>query len=446
MYDTDIAIAMEHGKIEGVVDKGDYYLVNLRITGTGVKTRIIDGQAVEIDRPAEYFLSAHFLQECRGLPVTVEHPEERVNKQTFSECVIGTVFHPYIKGEEVWGVAKIYNTPVIKEIIATEPSTSPNVLSANLFFKHGEPRIEDYESINHVAIVREGFWDNGYPAIITKEGDMEEKKDNLSKEAILAEIERDDRLRDEILRHLHREEKDKKDEDIKRDTRDSLSSLERVDAQEKIDEGDSKEAMGKEDDMSKEAQLAESERDNRLEKDAEKDLHEREKDKKDSDIDARIAELEAQLAELRSVEQREGDEWEILAEEHEELSDEYMETECLEEEMIDTKDALYEGVKSTFKVLRAGRREMPEKYMLRSIRANERFLSEENRQVAFALNPKQHKQAVRRLYNDFKDSIKQANIKSVGDSDADIPLVRKENGIIYEDNYLHRIMKKVGGK
>lgn len=435
MYDTDIALAMEKGQIEGVVDKGDYYLVNMRITGTGVKTRIIDGQEIEIDRPAEYFLSAHFLQECRGLPVTVEHPEERVNKQTFSDCVIGTVFHPYIKGEEVWGVAKIYNTPIIREIIATEPSTSPNVLSANLFFKEGEPRVEDYESINHVAIVRQGFWDNGKPAIITKEGDMEEKKDNLSKEAILAEIERDDRLREEVLKHLHKEEKDKSDEDTKVDARDSVSSLERVDTQEKVDEDKSSE---KSDDESKEAKLAVEELDNRREKEGE--------DKKDSDIDARIAELEAQLAELRAVEQKEGDEWEILAEEHEELDDDYMETEALEEEMIDTKDALYEGVKSTFKVLRAGRRERPEKYMLRSIRANERFLSDENRQVAFALNPREHKQAVRRLYADFKDSVKQANIRSIGESDADIPLVRRENGIIYEDNYLRRIMKKVGGK
>lgn len=438
MYDTDIALAMEKGKIEGVVDKGDYYLVNMRITGTGVKTRIIDGQEVEIDRPAEYFLSAHFLQECRGLPVTVEHPEERVNKSTFNECVIGSVFHPYIKGEEVWGVAKIYNTPIIKEILATEPSTSPNVLSANLFFKEGEPRVEDYESINHVAIVKEGFWDNGKPAIITKEGDMDEKKDSLSADDIINAVESDDQLRDEILKRLNREEKD---EMAKSDNRDSLPSVETVDTQEKVD------------DESKEAKVAESERDDRLRKDATEELHEKEKDddaseteKKDSDIDARIAELEAQLAELRAVEQKEGDEWEILAEDHEELSDEFMETEALEEEMIDTKDALYEGVKSTFKVLRAGRREMPEKYMLRSVRANERFLSDENRQVAFALNPREHKQAVRRLYAEFKDSVRQANIKSIGESDADIPLIRKENGIIYEDNYLRRIMKRVGGK
>lgn len=449
MYDTDIALAMQEGKIEGIVDRGDYYLVNLRITGTGIKTRVIDGQEVEIDRPIEYFCSEHFLHECRGLPVTVEHPEERVNKDTFGECVIGSIFHPYIRGDEVWGVAKIYNREAIKTILTEEQSTSPNVISANLFFKADEPRVEDYESINHVAIVRAGFWDNGKPAIILKEGDMSEEQSSTEET----------------------KKEEKKDEASKEDNRDSVASSVRTDTEEKVDDEskeaklaveeldnrkekeDSMEDKEKSDDLSKEAKVAESERDNRLEKDAEKELHEREKDKKDSDLYDRIAQLEAMNAELMeridkltNVEQKEGEEWDILANEHEELTDEHRETEAIEEEMVELRDALYGGVKESFKVLRASRREMPEKYMLRSVRANTNFLSGENKEIANILHPKTHKNAVRRLFAEFKDSVKQENIRSIGKSEADIPLIQKENGVTYDRNYLRRIFRRVGGK
>ena len=45
----------------------------------------------------------NFSERCQGLPVVLEHPEKNIlNSQEFTDRIIGTVFLPYVKGDEIW--------------------------------------------------------------------------------------------------------------------------------------------------------------------------------------------------------------------------------------------------------------------------------------------------------------------------------------------------------
>jgi hypothetical protein len=145
----------------------------LRITGTGVAYRSRDKEFVVRD-PAIY-LNDEFLARCNGLPVIVDHPEQAtLNSEEFANRVVGSIFLPYISGDEVWGIAKIYDDAAMKEILTNEISTSPSVVfdetsgNTTLVTESGEPLLIEGRGflLDHIAIVTpdrgsKGVWDKG---------------------------------------------------------------------------------------------------------------------------------------------------------------------------------------------------------------------------------------------------------------------------------------------
>jgi len=148
-------------------------LLAIRITGTGLAYRGSIGEYVW--RDSSLYLNDEFLKRCNGLMVIMDHPETAVlNGKEFKDRAVGSIMLPYIKGDEVWGIAKIYDQDAINEICEGEISTSPSVVFDNtagnttLTTENGEPLLIEGVPflLDHIAIVTKargskGVWDKG---------------------------------------------------------------------------------------------------------------------------------------------------------------------------------------------------------------------------------------------------------------------------------------------
>ena len=185
--DLSIAEKMASGEIDHIVATDKCLLVPMRITGTGITERTMkDANGITIkypiDRPADVFLSDRFLQMCNGLPVAFYHPQGEdgftsLNYDNWKENIVGAIFYPYVKGQEVWGVAKIFDLSMLDAFRDGIASTSPFVTSSN---EIGDGvYVEKLEDINHVAIVPAGHWDTNEPAI-TANKEIQYKEDLMA--------------------------------------------------------------------------------------------------------------------------------------------------------------------------------------------------------------------------------------------------------------------------
>lgn len=163
------------------------WLVNLRITGTGLSYRANENEYVW--RSPQTYLNPQFLERCTGVPVIIDHPDGGKLENVGTESrIVGTVMLPYIRGDEVWGVCRIYGKEIIDFIlddtkeISTSPSVVfcggsgsvdvPDVMGQDNFYIEGTPFL-----IDHVALVPLGVWDkDGQPkgVEVTKLSDDEQ--------------------------------------------------------------------------------------------------------------------------------------------------------------------------------------------------------------------------------------------------------------------------------
>jgi 8-oxo-dGTP pyrophosphatase MutT (NUDIX family) len=146
-------------------------LVDMRISGTGFSFRPKLNEWVF--RRDTIYLTTEFLQRCNGIPIIMEHPSTQIlNSDEFANRIVGTMFLPYLKGDEVWGVAKIYDKEATSLISTGELSTSPSVVfrdpkvnytieleEGGHLLVEGEPSFVD-----HLAICERGVWDKGVDA------------------------------------------------------------------------------------------------------------------------------------------------------------------------------------------------------------------------------------------------------------------------------------------
>jgi 8-oxo-dGTP pyrophosphatase MutT (NUDIX family) len=170
MDELGVARAIMQGDLVSPQHYENVWLFALRITGTGTAYRSKIDEYVY--RKPENYLNQHFLDRCNGLPVIWEHPKAgKLDSKEFINRVIGTILLPYIQGEEVWGIAKIYDDEAAMQMASKQLSTSPAVVfrqtdgnvqerledGSNLLIE-GKPSLLD-----HLAICEEGVWDKGGP-------------------------------------------------------------------------------------------------------------------------------------------------------------------------------------------------------------------------------------------------------------------------------------------
>ena len=148
-------------------------LLAIRITGTGLAYRSSIGEHVW--RDPSLYLNEEFLKRCNGLTVIMDHPETAVlTSEEFKNRAVGSIMLPYLQGDEVWGIAKIYDQDSANEILEGEISTSPSVVFDNtagnttLTTENGEPLLIEGVPflLDHIAIVTKargskGVWDKG---------------------------------------------------------------------------------------------------------------------------------------------------------------------------------------------------------------------------------------------------------------------------------------------
>ena len=137
LTDHEAAEAIRDGELPSPTKYGDFWLFDFRITGTGAAYRDSINEYAFRD-PAQW-LSPKFVERCNGLPVIFEHPDNcGLNSEEFRERSIGSVTLPYIKGEDVWGVAKIFDADAAALMQTTHRSTSPGVTPPKGFRRYDD--------------------------------------------------------------------------------------------------------------------------------------------------------------------------------------------------------------------------------------------------------------------------------------------------------------------
>ena len=176
--ETDVAQLISEGVLASPQMYANIGLFAIRITGTGLAFRSSIGEHVW--RDPSLYLNDEFLKRCNGLTVVMDHPETQVlTPEEFKKRAVGSVMLPYINGDEVWGIAKIYDQDAINEISrglipGEEVSTSPAVVfnetagNITLTTENGDPLLIEGVPflLDHIAIVTKargskGVWDKG---------------------------------------------------------------------------------------------------------------------------------------------------------------------------------------------------------------------------------------------------------------------------------------------
>ncbi|ELN2576897.1 cell envelope biogenesis protein TolA [Enterobacter kobei] len=172
LTETEVAKQIRDGVLPSPYKFTNMWLVNLRITGTGLAYR--SNEKEHVWRSPDIYLNPQFLERCSGVPVIIDHPEGKIIDQVGEQKrIVGTVMLPYIRGDEVWGISRIYGDEIAEYMIENKEaiSTSPSVVFCGgsgcvdvnnalgddqNFLLEGTPYL-----IDHVALVPLGVWDKG---------------------------------------------------------------------------------------------------------------------------------------------------------------------------------------------------------------------------------------------------------------------------------------------
>jgi 8-oxo-dGTP pyrophosphatase MutT (NUDIX family) len=171
MTETEVAREIAAGSMTSPQFVRNMWLFDIRITGTGTSYRSKDQEYVY--RPPENYLNDEFLARCNGLPVILEHPEKStLDSKEFDKRVVGTVLLPYIKGDEVWAIARIYDEATATLMSQEQLSTSPSVVFRNPSLENTTATLDGGQKLliegtpillDHIAICEVGVWDKRGP-------------------------------------------------------------------------------------------------------------------------------------------------------------------------------------------------------------------------------------------------------------------------------------------
>ena len=170
MNELDVARAMAAGDLISPQQYSkNLWLFAIRISGTGLAYR--DGIQEYVWRDASIYLDPEFQARAMGLPVIFDHPEtQSLTSEEYQKRNVGNIFLTYVKGDELWGIAKILDKDAAAIMANEQLSTSPGVVFSNVdnenetitlsngqkLLIEGNPKLLD-----HIAICGVGVWDKG---------------------------------------------------------------------------------------------------------------------------------------------------------------------------------------------------------------------------------------------------------------------------------------------
>ncbi|EPZ6665988.1 DUF2213 domain-containing protein [Escherichia coli] len=267
LTELEVAERIRDGTVPSPVKFSNMWLVNLRITGTGLACRA--GLKEHVWRDPKLYLNEEFLRRCNGLPVIANHPDDAVlTEEDFKSRIVGSVMLPYIRGDEVWAVCRVYLQSIVEEITEGDVSTSPSVVfnstSGNVEVQEGDTNflIEGVPFlVDHIALVTKahgslGVWDKDrIPAgvEVTNTGEIEMEKEEL--QALLQGVVSDalkginQKIDGVVTRMDSLEQRDKAradaEEQAKKEAEEKAKADEAAEEQRKADEAAAKEAEEK---------------------------------------------------------------------------------------------------------------------------------------------------------------------------------------------------------
>ncbi|ENY7548277.1 DUF2213 domain-containing protein [Salmonella enterica subsp. enterica serovar Anatum] len=267
LTELEVAERIRDGTVPSPVKFSNMWLVNLRITGTGIAYRA--GLKEHVWRDPKLYLNEEFLRRCNGLPVIANHPDDAVlTEEDFKSRIVGSVMLPYIRGDEVWAVCRVYLQSIVEEITEGDVSTSPSVVfnstSGNVEVQEGDTNflIEGVPFlVDHIALVTKahgslGVWDKDrIPAgvEVTNTGEIEMEKEEL--QALLQGVVSDalqginQKIDGVVTRMDSLEQRDKAradaEEQAKKEAEEKAKADEAAEEQRKADEAAAKEAEEK---------------------------------------------------------------------------------------------------------------------------------------------------------------------------------------------------------
>ncbi|EJB3065815.1 DUF2213 domain-containing protein [Escherichia coli] len=267
LTELEVAERIRDGTVPSPVKFSNMWLVNLRITGTGLAYRA--GLKEHVWRDPKLYLNEEFLRRCNGLPVIANHPDDAVlTEEDFKSRIVGSVMLPYIRGDEVWAVCRVYLQSIVEEITEGDVSTSPSVVfnstSGNVEVQEGDTNflIEGVPFlVDHIALVTKahgslGVWDKDrIPAgvEVTNTSEIEMEKEEL--QALLQGVVSDalqginQKIDGVVTRMDSLEQRDKAradaEEQAKKEAEEKAKADEAAEEQRKADEAAAKEAEEK---------------------------------------------------------------------------------------------------------------------------------------------------------------------------------------------------------
>jgi hypothetical protein len=286
------------------------WLFDVRVTGTGTSYR----QALDeyVYRPPENFLTDEFVERCNGLPLIFEHPDDSMlTTEEYRNRAIGTIVLPYIQGDEVRGIAKVWDIDAAKLMLNTHISTSPAVVfrdagstetielsDGKTVLVEGKPSLLD-----HLAICEEGVWDKGgTPNGVNIQEDLQVDHE----ESAPAWADKLGKRFDSLEARLDSVEKGRKDskeeKEEKEDKEEKKADSVFDDSAEEKDEKEGKKVEKEEESEEEKADSADSE-EKEVEKEEKKEEKAEKKDsaeRKDSQSARENAELKAHIARLEA--------------------------------------------------------------------------------------------------------------------------------------------------
>ena len=290
--DHEIAEGIRGGKYASPTQVGTFWLFDMRVTGTGMAWRESLGEWAHRD-PKEW-LSPEFVERAASVPVIWLHPDgSGLNTEEYRERAIGNTVLSYVKDDEVWAVAKIFDADAAEAMQTTHRSTSPGVTppkgSIAVELNNGDKVLDEGLPLvlDHLAICEMGVWDKDGPpagirldALLRKADTVAEK----TKEEIDDEQRRADAMELDAFRKADKAKKDAEEKEREDKRRKDESDKEAIEAAEKEKADKAKKDAKRKDWETKKDSESEEEfekrADSRMDGESDEEYEDRKKDRK----------------------------------------------------------------------------------------------------------------------------------------------------------------------
>ena len=167
MIEKTIKDEYKLGTRKGVTELDECFYLPVRITGTGLNLREKDGETIVADRAKVDYFSPAFIEHAKTLPIIVEHPKEGMldSANLKDNPIVGNCIDAWIEKDELWGLARVFDKSLLQKFGNEINSTSPAVTIC--YEQAAEAGIEKEVpiSVNHLAFVDRGHWDNNEGSI-----------------------------------------------------------------------------------------------------------------------------------------------------------------------------------------------------------------------------------------------------------------------------------------